>query len=111
MGKDMEQMIDTQDIIIDKNFSGLETIKYKIPKGNGKGVYLDEYKYAPDPKTVYDPQIYSDDQIYSWGLEAMKNGYLDEYLICGEASNGMKFMGYFRNGEISNFHPVTSFDE
>ena len=111
MGKDMEQMIDTQDIIIDKNFSGLETIKYKIPKGNGKGVYLDEYKYASDPKTVYDPQIYSDDQIYSWGLEAMKNGYLDEYLICGEASNGMKFMGYFRNGEISNFHPVTSFDE
>jgi hypothetical protein len=39
-----------------------------------------------------------------------KSFYLEGYLICGEASNGMKFMGYFRNGEITNFHPVTSFD-
>lgn len=36
--------------------------------------------------------------------------YLDGYLICGEASNGMKFMGYFRNGKFTNFHQVTSFD-
>ncbi|MEH6848912.1 MULTISPECIES: hypothetical protein [Bacillus] len=37
-------------------------------------------------------------------------GYLDGYLTCGEASNGMKFIGYFRDEEITNFQPVISFD-
>ncbi|MDC0763037.1 CdiA family toxin C-terminal domain-containing protein [Brevibacillus sp. AG] len=71
---------------------------------------LDEYKEIGNPKTVYDPLVYSDEQMYQWGLEAMEKGYLNGYLICGEASNGMKFVGYFRNGEITNFHPVTNFD-
>ncbi|AZK49063.1 hypothetical protein EIM92_15115 [Paenibacillus lentus] len=109
-GKDIENMISPEDITYDVDFPGLATIKYKIPKSDGKGTYFDEYKYIGNPKTVYDPRIYSDQQIYQWGLEAMKNGYLNGYLICGEASNGMKFVGYFRNGEITNFHPVTSFD-
>ncbi|ABR34787.1 CdiA family toxin C-terminal domain-containing protein [Clostridium beijerinckii] len=109
-GKNIDKMISTENIVYDKDFQGLKTIEYKIPKGDGKNGFLDEYKIIKEPKTVYNPTIYSDEQMYQWGLEAMENGYLDGYLICGEASNGMKFMGYFRNGEVTNFHPVTSFD-
>jgi len=110
LGKDIDNMIDPNDIIYHKDFPGLQTIKYKIPRSDGKGTYFDEYKYIDKPKTVYDPSVYSDEQMYQWGLEAMENGYLHGYLICGEASNGMKFIGYFRNGEVTNFHPVLSFD-
>lgn len=109
-GKDMSKMVSPENVVCDNDFPGLKNIKYDITKGDGKGGFLDEYKPIKDPKTVYDPAIYSDEQMYQWGMEAMKNGYLDGYLICGEASNGMKFMGYYRNGEITNFHPVTSFD-
>jgi Bacterial EndoU nuclease len=109
-GKDIDNMISPENIIYDRDFPGLMTINYKIPKGDGKGKYLDEYKEIGNPKTVYDPLVYSDEQMYQWGLEAMEKGYLNGYLICGEASNGMKFVGYFRNGEITNFHPVTNFD-
>lgn len=103
-------MIDSKNIIYDKDFPGLQTIEHKIPKGNGKEGFLDEYKIIKSPKTVYGPSKYSNEEMYQWDLEAMTNGYLEGYLICGEASNGMKFMGYFRNGEITNFHQVTSFD-
>ncbi|WP_426981410.1 T7SS effector LXG polymorphic toxin [Bacillus pseudomycoides] len=109
-GKDINNMIDPKNIVYDKDFPGLQTIEYKIPKGDGKEGFLDEYKIIKSPKTVYDPSKYSNEEMYQWGLEAMTNGYLEGYLICGEASNGIKFMGYFRNGEITNFHPVTSFD-
>ncbi|OJE42360.1 hypothetical protein BAQ49_11970 [Bacillus proteolyticus] len=109
-GKDINNMIDPKNIVYDKDFPGLQTIEYKIPKGDGKEGFLDEYKIIKSPQTVYDPSKYSNEEMYQWGLEAMTNGYLEGYLICGEASNGMEFMGYFRNGEITNFHPVTSFD-
>ncbi|MFS8351778.1 T7SS effector LXG polymorphic toxin [Bacillus nitratireducens] len=109
-GKDINNMIDPKNIVYDKDFPGLQTIEYKIPKGDGKEGFLDEYKIIKSPKTVYDPSKYSNEEMYQWGLEAMTNGYLEGYLICGESSNGIKFMGYFRNGEITNFHPVTSFD-
>ncbi|WII36484.1 CdiA family toxin C-terminal domain-containing protein [Paenibacillus thiaminolyticus] len=88
-GKDIENMISPEDITYDIDFPGLATIKYKIPKSDGKGTYFDEYKYIGNPKTVYNPRVYGDEQMYQWGLEAMKNGYLNGYLICGEASNGM----------------------
>ncbi|MDS0527133.1 CdiA family toxin C-terminal domain-containing protein [Clostridium sp. SHJSY1] len=109
-GKDIKNMVDPNNIITDKNFPGIKSIEYRIPKGDGKDGFLDEYKFIKDPKTTYNPTSYTDEEMYEWGKEAMKNGYMHGYLILGEASNGMKFMGYFRNGEVTNFFPVTSFN-
>ena len=113
-GMDMNQMISPENITTSTEFPGLKEIKYKYPKGTKEpGVYLNEYTYAKYPKTVYDPNIYSDTQMFKWGLEAMRNGQLQPngYVIFGEASNGMKFMGYYRDGIITNFFPVFEFVE
>ena len=111
-GKDLSNMIDPNDVTEVPGFPGLKDIKYRVPIQDGKGNYLDSYKYTQNPKTVYDPSIpgYSDSEIYQYGLEAMENGYQHGYKVFGEASNGMKFVGYTKNGEITNFHPVSSFD-
>ena len=108
-GKDIEDMIAIQDVKFDEKFPGLVEVKYKIPIQD-RGKYIDQFKYITNPKTLYNPAYYSDKQIYDWGLEAMANGYLEEYIVYGEASNGMKFIGYYRDGVVSNFFPVLSFD-
>lgn len=41
----------------------------------------------------------------------MNNEQIDGYLVYGEASNGMKFVGYYRDGVITNFHPVLEFKQ
>ncbi|GHU36691.1 hypothetical protein FACS1894192_03840 [Bacilli bacterium] len=90
------------------NIPGIKDIAYEIPKKgiDGQPRVPAEYKIIDQPKTVYDPNIISDKQMYEWGQEAMKNGKIVDNKIYGTASNGLKFEGFYRNGEITNFFPV-----
>lgn len=36
----------------------------------------------------------------------MKNGVIEGQEITGIASNGLKFVGYIRDGKVTNFYPV-----
>lgn len=85
-------------------------ITYQFPKKDytGQVVVPPSYRKIAYPKTVYDPNVFSDDQMYRLGLEAMANGKLlpSGDMIEGYASNGLKFKGYYKDGEVTNFYPV-----
>jgi hypothetical protein len=87
---------------------GIKNIEYEIPlKGvDGKPMVPPKYRVSDYPKTVYDPNIISDKQIYEWGQEAMQNGIVEGNQITGTASNGLKYVGHIRDGQITDFFPI-----
>ena len=90
------------------SISGIKEVRYEILKKgiDGNPLVPPEYKIVKKPKTIYDPNLISDKQLYEWGQEAMKNGVIEGQEITGIASNGLKFVGYIRDGKVTNFYPV-----
>lgn len=86
--------------------SVLEPIYDSSGKVMGKKVY--------EPKTVYDPNIISDEKMYNWGKRALEKEMLTKGIWDGQVQgelNGLKFVGYVKNGELSNFYPIFNFKE
>jgi hypothetical protein len=91
------------------------SIVSKTPHPSVKGVYEITYKAGADKevyktaKTVYDPDIISDAQMNEWAVEALSNakpvtGTTD--MICGSASNGLRFEAYIDGSKtITSFYP------
>jgi hypothetical protein len=97
------------------SIDGLVELSYQIKKADGSG----GWKTTVFKKTIYDPAKISDAQVIQLGKEAMQEGLTSSRtvlqsgsntIIKGEASNGMKFLGYQdpATGEVLNFHPVIS---
>ncbi len=74
---------------------------------------------SPDPfdlptiykKTVYDPKVYSDADMFRWATEAAYDAKWRGNMPpagswTGTASNGMKFEGWIRDGQITSFYPI-----
>ncbi|GHU36705.1 hypothetical protein FACS1894192_03900 [Bacilli bacterium] len=93
---------------VNSAFLGIKEVEYRVPQKLPGGVIKEPIEYTSKvyKKTIYDSSIVSDKQIFEWGQEAMKNGKIVGNKIYGTASNGLKFEGYYRNGEITNFFPV-----
>jgi predicted small secreted protein len=95
------------------SIDGLVELSYQIKKADGSG----GWKATIFKKTIYDPTKITDGQVIQFGKEAMQEGITSSRtvlqtgsntIIKGEASNGMKFLGYQNpaTGEVLNFHPV-----
>ena len=74
-----DKLWNIDDCIISKKphptIDGIYEVEYRIPALNNKGEIIPgEFKYIPNPKTIYDPNIISNEEILEWGKEAMKDG-------------------------------------
>lgn len=88
---------------------GVYDIRYNLQKQKSGGGFVNEYT-EPFKKTVYDPKYWSDNKIFDLGQKAMKQGKIQPNgKVQGTASNGMKFIGYIKDGKITNFHPIDKF--
>jgi len=88
---------------------GVVQMEYRIPVFDMAGNPIPgKFKTEAQLKTVFDPNIISNDQMFRWGQEAMKNGTFDPISnqIRGASSNGLNFIGYVKDGKITNFHPI-----
>ena len=88
---------------------GIYEIYYRVPKQDGKGNFMGEYKTFSQPKTVYDPAVISPQQVYDWAMEAFTGpgAVIDGIAISGTASNGLHFIGYLNRDNstiLDNFY-------
>jgi len=100
------------DVIIEEiphpTIAGITQIRYQLPLKLRGSIIAEPIQFRPivQPKTIFNPSIISDQQMMICGREAMQNGIIIGDTIHGMASNGLKFVGYIRDGVITNFYPV-----
>ncbi|WP_338552123.1 CdiA family toxin C-terminal domain-containing protein [Paenibacillus sp. KS-LC4] len=88
--------------------AGVEKITYQVPSIDGKTGEITGWKATSFKKTVYDPKVISDQDYLKYGKEAANNaatkGTLGNPWV-GYDSNGVKWMGYSKDGEVTSFFP------
>ncbi|MFN8607951.1 MAG: EndoU domain-containing protein [Vulcanimicrobiota bacterium] len=86
------------------NLEGVEHVKYKIFQQSPQGERLDVFKAGNPEKTLFDPSIWKPEDI----TNLARNAFGDQMAAGAEGTiegsfNGMKFIGWARNGQLNSF--------
>jgi hypothetical protein len=107
--------LDPDKAIISKTeiYPGVYNIEYQVPLRRPGGGLTDLWKKAGEPKTVYDPSVISDADMLEYATDAMRRAHpisirLDpaEGIQYEGWSHGMKFQGWFQDGQFTSVYPV-----